>query len=189
MPAVKQKPMFNSVILLVLSWVVAIGGGAAGAYLFIFYAKDPVMALKGLALFLGCLVVAAVIRMLANMGQLLFDNKIMAQEFSGRVPRDMARLLDANGRLLYELHELVEETKSLRSLVAEESKSLRSLVAEESKSLRKLVAEETKSLGDIGEQTKHGCEKIGCDTKELNTNMHYLKGFFSEIEKHLEMKK
>ena len=32
-------------------------------------------------------------------------------------------------------------------------------------------------------------EKINCDTKELNQNMHQLKTFFSRIEKHLKLEK
>ena len=115
MPSMKQKPMFNSVILLALSWVITILGIIIGVYLF--SAKDPAMFLQGLPTIFSLFVVAVVVRMLANIGQLLFDTKIIAEDFSGRVSKDMARLLDANARLLYQFHELKELGEELKNSV------------------------------------------------------------------------
>ncbi|MEI7750598.1 MAG: hypothetical protein WCJ71_00780 [Candidatus Omnitrophota bacterium] len=111
MPIAKQRRMFNSVVLLVFSWGIAFSGALAGAYLLLFYPKNPELFLKGAAVIFSCLVLAAAVRMLANIGQLIFETKTIAQELSIRNYRDMARLLDANGRLLYEVHEIGEEAK------------------------------------------------------------------------------
>ncbi len=80
MPSTKQESMLNSVILLALSWVIAIGGGIAGVFFLLFYSQDLIVFLKGVALIFFCFVVAAATRMLANIGQLLFDMKKMGEE-------------------------------------------------------------------------------------------------------------
>ncbi len=71
--------MLNSVILLAFSWVIAIVGSVVGAQAIFFHARKPNWVLQATTFMIICWIVAAVVRMLANIGQLLFESKIISE--------------------------------------------------------------------------------------------------------------
>lgn len=113
----KTKKMPTTIILLIFSWLIALAGLLKSLSLIVFHFKERASLFAGLWILLSSLLLAAVIRMFANIGQMIFD--------------------------------LIKEVQFL----------------------------------------KNDIEQINCDTKDANENIHQIKGFFEQIEKHLELKK
>ncbi len=71
----KKMPMLTSLLLLVLSWLIAIIGFAAGVWVIIQSPMQGADILKGIGVILFSFLLASVVRMLANIGQMLFELK------------------------------------------------------------------------------------------------------------------
>lgn len=65
--------MPTTLILLALSWLTAIFGTAGGTFFMIYNANNIGIFLRGFFIFFFSLVLAAAIRMFANIGQIIFD--------------------------------------------------------------------------------------------------------------------
>jgi len=69
----KTKKMPSTRILLILSWLIAIISFCLGGFFIFFKFYKTVLLGLGFLILFGGIILAAVIRMLANIGQILFD--------------------------------------------------------------------------------------------------------------------
>jgi hypothetical protein len=71
-----QAKMPTTLILLYSAWLISIAGIVAGAYIiFTGGVGNPQAVVTGLAILLGSLFLSALVRMIGNIGQMLFDIK------------------------------------------------------------------------------------------------------------------
>jgi len=69
----KSDKMPSTTALLVCSWIIAVFGFLGGLFLIISGFTEAVMLVKGFLIIAGSVVLAAVVRMFANIGQILFE--------------------------------------------------------------------------------------------------------------------
>ena len=110
----RTNRMPTTIVLLIFSWWIAVLGLLGGGYLMVFKFREGLSFLNGFLILVASLLLAAVVRMLSIIGQIVFD------------------LLQA---------------------------------------------------------VKNHMEQINCDTKDINQNIHQIKIFFEQIERHLDLKK
>lgn len=72
----KINKMPTTMILLIFSWLTAFCGLIFGGYLIIFNFGKTSLLTRGILVLLGSLLLSTVIRMFANIGQMLFELKI-----------------------------------------------------------------------------------------------------------------
>lgn len=76
----RQKRMPTTIVLMVFSWITAVLGLIIGGYLIIFNFNKINLLLIGLSILGGGMLLAAAIRTVGNIGQILFDLKVLLQD-------------------------------------------------------------------------------------------------------------
>lgn len=127
----KSKLMPTTIVLDVFSWLVAVSGVFRAGVFVIFEAKDASAWISAVTALLGAFLLAALIRMIASIGQILFDSKVEFIRVRVAIEKSMAIL----------------------------------------------------------EKNETGLEQINCDSKDISQNIHQIRTFFEQIEKHLDLKK
>lgn len=113
----KLDRMPTTIALLISSWLIAILGFFGGGFLIIYRFNEVGSLIKGFLIVFGSLILAALVRMFANIGQILFELNSTAGQMNSMV------------------------------------------------------------------------EQISCDSKDINQNIHQIKTFFEQIERHLDLKR
>jgi len=88
----KENRMPTTNLLLAFSWVVAFIGTAAAVFVIIFRFKGITSLLIPLALLFGSLCLAILIRMFANIGQMVFDLKISVSGGMQSISRELEKI-------------------------------------------------------------------------------------------------
>jgi methyl-accepting chemotaxis protein len=165
--------------LLVFSWLIAILGILAGGYLIIFKFGEINSLVRGLSISLGSLLLAAVIRMFSNIGQMLFDLK----DF---LFNDLQTLIETSTTLSQEVKETREAlSQSLLNLnqdLKDQLQGQTTVLTEGLEGLDHSFSSELQSL-------KNNFEQTSCDSKDISQNIHQITTFFDQIERHLDLKK
>lgn len=163
---IKRTP--TTLIALFFSWLTALLGLIGGIYL-IFSNRAGIL-LAGVII-IGSLILAVIIRILSNIGQILFDlnswvNSDLAAEF-----RNANKKID---EIILQQQNMTTQIKSLSSRIDSLDQNIISNL--------QLIYKDVEMLKNSGEQ-------INCDSKDINQNIHQIKTFFEQIERHLDLKK
>ena len=204
--------------LLVISWLIAIFGLCVSAYLLFFKYNDTRALLSSFLILLGFLLLAGISRMLANIGQVLFEAKEMAYVNLQTLIERITALEQSSGELLQEqicavgqlsnivsqdllslnkefnlLSRISEETREvLKERLEMVRREIESLCDNLNKRLAHSSTEEREGLKEVYnslQALKDSLERVGCDSKDISQNIHQIKSFFEQIEKKLDLKK
>jgi len=165
-----QKPMLTSSILLVFSWIIgSIGVILAGVYIFSHHLGFWLI-FKGILIVIACALLAAVVRMLGNIGQMLFELK------------------DS----IYTLRDIKETASHQRALAESIDLKLQSLNEVTLSELREILLDHKYTSDSIDNRLNvlnAANERLGKDLMALSQTVDALKLFFDQIGKHLELNK
>lgn len=137
-----SKKMPITITLLSFSYFIAVCGIVAGGLRMAFKFKDAGSLIYGFLILTGSLLLAALIRMLANIGQMVFD---LRADMQNSFRQEEAR----NETLIQNLQSIAQR------------------------------------LGAI----KDNFDQMNCDSRDMNQNIHQIRDFFEQIERHLDLKK
>lgn len=156
-----KMPITN--VLLLFSYISAVLAVLGAGYLLIF--KPNLKSLVfGIIVLFGGMLLAAVVRMFANIGQILFDFKNITFSF---------------------LHQIQAQIQALKA----ESEYLRNTIGELQRSVHEDFQNLKNHLEQIQAQSHQIQEQINCDSRDINQNINQIKNFFEQIEGHLDLKK
>ena len=199
----KIKKMPITVVLLVISYFIAALGVFLPVFLFVSKGINWGALIWGSLALLLSLIMSAVIRMFANIGQIIFDTKQEIQTIRRLNNTSVQHLFSLNQDLKTELKnqtlglekninnlnqdlktELKNQNLELEKIIRGLNQSLSSNIS----SLSQDLVSEIKSLTSNLQNLSASCEQINCDSKDLNQNINQIKNFFEQIEKHLDLK-
>ena len=199
----KIKKMPITVVLLVISYFIAALGVFLPVFLFVSKGINWGALIWGSLALLLSLIMSAVIRMFANIGQIIFDTKQEIQTIRRLNNTSVQHLFSLNQDLKTELKnqtlglekninnlnqdlktELKNQNLELEKIIRGLNHSLSSNIS----SLSQDLVSEIKSLTSNLQNLSASCEQINCDSKDLNQNINQIKNFFEQIEKHLDLK-
>ena len=249
----KINRMPTVMALLVFSWIIAIFGLVGGGYLIVLRYNNVKSLAIAFSILLGGLLLATIIRMVGNVGQMFFDLKdflfnilkalfqettslskglqdlkTQLQTQTTTLSGDLQTLKNSLEELscdsedisqnIYQIKNFFEEMEAtnqdlktqLQAQTTTLSNNLQALHQETtsfSKGLQALhqdlktqVQAQTTTLSnnlqaldqDLKTQLqaqKSTLEQISCDSKDINQNIHQIRTFFEQIERHLDLKK
>ncbi len=152
----------TTIALLVFSWLIAISAISISGYLIIFKFGEARSLIGGLSILLGGLLLAAAIRMLGDIGQMLFDLKaFLINDFHRIRSQDAREIREVLKRGFFDLNQ--DLGTRLQTL--------------------------NQDLGTQLLSISNNCEQINCDLKDINQHIYQIKAFFEQIERHLDLKK
>ncbi|MBI5873502.1 MAG: hypothetical protein HZB36_05095 [Candidatus Omnitrophica bacterium] len=99
----KSKLMPTTIVLNVFSWLVAVSGVLKVGVFVIFEAKDANAWISAVTALLGAFLLAALIRMAASIGQILFDSKVEVIRVRTAIEKSIA-ILEKNGAGLEQIN-------------------------------------------------------------------------------------
>jgi len=171
----KMNKMPTTILLLIFSWLIPILGLIFGLYPIITRFDKASSWLNGLLIFLGSLLLAAIIRMLSDVGQMFFDLRVDIQR--------LFSLLSGNLQILTQ--RLISLNQDLKTQTTAITQHLQDLKTSTSNDLKTQTAAITQHLQFL----KDNLEQLSCDSKDINQNIYQIRTFFEQIERHLDLKK
>ena len=163
----------TTIALLVFSWLIAISAISISGYLIIFKFGEARSLIGGLSILLGGLLLAAAIRMLGDIGQMLFDLKaFLINDFHRIRSQDAREIREVLKRGFFDLNQ--DLGTRLQTLNQDLGTQLQTL---------------NQDLGTQLLSISNNCEQINCDLKDINQHIYQIKAFFEQIERHLDLKK
>jgi len=190
-----KDKMLVTKVLLVFSCLIAssgIGVFAGGLWLFFRFKGTGAFAFAFCILII-CLFLAAMVRMFANIGQILFD---LRSDFQ-RVSKDSSELEQKLNQEL--LNQLELQANSLNQNIQANSNTLNHKLQNQidilNRELRAIIGRFQESLSAVNELSKKfsavrdSFGQMNCDSKDMNKNIRQIKDFFERIERHLDLKK
>ena len=122
---------------------------------------------------LGGLLLAAAIRMLGDIGQMLFELKaFLINDFHRIRSQDAREIREVLKRGFFDLNQ--DLGTQLQTLNQDLGTQLQTL---------------NQDLGTQLLSISNNCEQINCDLKDINQHIYQIKAFFEQIERHLDLKK
>lgn len=153
-----MKRTFTGWILVIISWTIFFGGIILGG--FYWYVKS--WAIGGIIL-AGSIVLAVILRLLANVGEFLFH---------------------LNSNSLSILKNISQVNQSLDINAQKTVSFMNSLKEDFFSSNQKL-----KGIIQHTQNVNQTLQQVNCDSKDINQNLYKLTSFLEEIEKHLDLRK
>ncbi len=160
--------MPTTIVSLYFSYIVVIFGIVTSMWLLIFKFSGLKSVLLSLSILIVSLFSAILLRVLGNIGQILFDLKNLIARDLGNLNQDIVNL---SSQAQNQSRELVAQIQSLR------------------KSLEETIEKSDSSARDGLQNIKTNLEQINCDSKDINQYIHQIQTFFEQIARHLELKK
>ena len=161
-----SKKMPVTRILLGFSYLIAAGGIGSGSLWMIFKFNDTGYFINGFLILAGSLFLAALTRMFADIGQIIFDIRI-----------DMQNSFKQTNALNQDLK------NQLQLQAASLNKNLLDILSSLSQ-----ASQEAKELSQRFAAIKDNFDQMNCDSKDMNQNIYQIRTFFEQIEKHLDLK-
>ena len=214
-----NNKMPTTVVLLIFSYFIAVSGFCTAVILMIFKFMGMNSLIYGFLILTGSLLLAALIRMSAIIGQMIFDMGIDIQRLSGQ-SRELEQKLnqDLKNKLQLQTDTLSKDlraqtdtlTQSLQAIIqkldkfSQEAKELGQKLASikenfdqmncDSKDISQNMQHvktffEEQELGQKLASIKENFDQMNCDSKDMNQNIQQIRAFFEQIEKHLDLKK
>jgi len=159
------------------SYIVALAGLAISASVIIFDHTGARSFILGFLILLASLLIACLVRMLANIGQVLFDFKDLEYQKLDAMSQNARQAEKQNLRLIAENQALYLKLEALLSSIKDGLSSIK----DGSNNSARFILEDLQML-------KNNLEQINCDSKDMAQNIHQIKSFFEQIERHLELK-
>jgi methyl-accepting chemotaxis protein len=199
-----SKKMPITITLLVFSYLIAACGIGVGSLGMIFKFKDTGCFIYGFLILAGSLLLAALIRMFADIGQIVFDIRIDMQnsfrqvnELDRELNRDLKTQLQLQADTLNQkLGQSSAETRKLDQELNRDLKTQLQLQADTlNKNLEAIIqkfdrsSHEAQELSQKLAEIKDNFNQMNCDSKDMNQNLHQIRTFFEQIERHLDLKK
>jgi UPF0716 family protein affecting phage T7 exclusion len=206
----KKMPMTN--LLNILSWIIAGFGLLTGG----FYCTISFKA--GIAVIFGAVILAAIIRGLGNIGQILFDfhsnalrmNQEIKQAFQNnsevlqgnlKVLKDNSEVLQGNFKVLQDNFEITRKVQSDNLGINQE---LKKVLKEEfgqtlhdnlkplqdwTRILREEVQSLTQALNNDSDNFNHIIQQINCDSRDINKTLYEMNVILEKIKQIFAAKK
>jgi len=159
------KKMPITMTLLGFSYLIAVCGIGGGSLWMIFKFKDTGCFIYGFLILVGSLLLSALIRMFADIGQMVFDikadiwNLFRQAKDSGQVQHDaIIRQAKDSGQVQHDA--IIRQAKESKDVLIQK-------------------------LADI----KDNFNQMNCDSRDMNQNIQKIRAFFEQIERHLDLKK
>ena len=206
----KIDKMPITVVLLTISWSLLVLSVLVPVYLIISAGISPNILIISLLVFIGGIILTALIRMFANIGQIIFDIRREIQrvrEINSNCAQNLSgvnqNILGLGQGFKNELHNQTMEIdkiikaldRSLTESQAQKSQAVKSELQNQASELNKSIlrlsgelVSELKSLSANLQILASSSEQINCDSKDLNQNISQIKTFFEQIERHLDLK-
>ena len=216
----KINRMPTVLILSVMSWLIGILGFIASVCLLVVYGRNNINSLLiAILVLLAGILLAALIRMFGNMGQIFFDLRADVQRLSSFLSDNLSELLQrlttlsndtkaTQGILSHGFSSLSQELKTqLQAQASGLIKTLEGLNSSLSADLKALLetstdlstgTKETQGIlshgfsslsQELKTQLHNKIEQINMNAKNINDSIHKIKVFFERIERHLDLKK
>lgn len=166
-------------ILIVSSWAVPLIT-AAGTYFGIFLQGRLLLASLIFLSLAASVILAALLRMSANVVQMVFDIQNVLQ-YSYREHSEMLSSLSANVQSIRE-EETGTVAREINARLLSCNVETVEILSALSGRLEALHKEGLKSCLEYLEEIKNNCAQVSCDTRDISS-------FFGLMEKHLNMKK
>jgi len=165
--------MPTTVILLIFSCLSAACGlgVAAGGVWMILRFKDTASFINSFLILVGSLLLAAIIRMFADIGQMIFDIR-------GDLQDSFRQVNELNQRLSQELrNQLQLQADAL-------NRDIRDIIDRLEKNVNG-----ANELGQKLTAIKDSFNQMNCDSRDMNQNIRQIKVFFEQIERHLDLRR
>lgn len=176
MKITKSKKMPTALMLLVLSYLIAILGLTGAGVLIVSRFGEVRSLIAGILILVGALSLAAALRMFANIGQILF-------ELNTFLFNDLKSLLSG---ITQHIKNIENDSKAAVQSLSQNIAGFRDDSHTQIENLRtELQKTQLQSL----ETLKTQLEQLGCDSKDISQNINQIKVFFEQIERHLDLKK
>lgn len=175
MKITKSKKMPTALMLLVLSYLIAILGLTGAGVLIVSRFGEVRSLIAGILILVGALSLAAALRMFANIGQILF-------ELNSFLFNDLKSLLSGINQ---HIKNIENDSKVAVQSLNQNIASFRQSLHTQLQSLEPLKTNLEQNL----ETLKTQLEQLGCDSKDISQNINQIKVFFEQIERHLDLKK
>ncbi|MFA5090967.1 MAG: hypothetical protein WC510_08140 [Candidatus Omnitrophota bacterium] len=170
----REDLMPTTRMLFFLSWVI-LAFALPGVILLIMSRYGGTWSLlRGAFIFIAALATAMAMRMLGNIGQILFDTR-----------KDMNRALN-------DLNTRINEVNTCLVLSAQSLRELNEAIQRSPESLKYTLEQIHHNSKDINQDVgkiRIFSEQINCDSKDINQAIDKIKAFFEQIERHLDLKK
>jgi hypothetical protein len=177
------KKMPITIILLVFSYLIAVCGIGVGSFWMIFKFKATGYFIYGFLILVGSLLLAALIRMFADIGQMVFDikadiwNLFGQAKALGQVQHDaLIRQAKDSGQVQHDA--FIRQAKELK----DSGQVQHDAFIRQAKELKDALIQK---LTDI----KDNFNQMNCDSRDMNQNIQQIRAFFEQIERHLDLKK
>jgi DAD family len=159
---IKETP--TALAILVFSWLIAIFGTLISVYIIIFKFGEFNALMKGFFILLGSLLLAAVIRMFANIGQILFDLKANMVENQKIFIASSCDLKDIKNGLMV----LAQANKETREIIKQE-------IIRMSQALCGALSQNTKDTKEVLNQAVNGLnQSLSSELKAVNQGLSAL---------------
>jgi len=142
-----------TIILLFFSYLIAFCGIGSGVFWVFSQGRDISSFIYGLMILTGSLLLASLIRMFADIGQMIFDTRGDLQDSFSQA------------------REFNQDLRNQLQLQAD------------------LLKQNFQSIAQDFAAIKNNFDQMNCDSRDMNQNIHQIRDFFEQIERHLDLKK
>ena len=180
-------------ISIIISWMMFLGGLTIGG--FYFYADSWKKAAITLVL---SVILAIILRLLANIGEFLFAISIRANILD-ETTNDIFKRIRASDQTLQQIlgrahiaHQAYQEISRQGQLVNKNLHHVSDSIKEAYQEISKQGQLTNKNLHHVSDSIKvadQTLQQINCDSKDMNQNLFKLASFLKEIERGLDLKK
>ena len=178
--------------LLFFSYLIAacgLGIGVGGSWM-LFKSKDMNSFICGFFILIGSLFLAALIRMFADIGQIIFDLRVDIQNSSRQANALNEKLnKELRDQLQLQADALNQELQTLIGRLDKASHDSDALDQKLNKELRDQLQLQANELIQKIAVIKDNFNQMNLNSKDMNQNIHQIRVFFEQIEKHLNLKK
>ena len=142
-----------TIILFSFSYLMAFCGIGSGVFWVFSKGRDISSFIYGLMILTGSLLLASLIRMFADIGQMIFDTRGDLQDSFSQA------------------REFNQDLRNQLQLQAD------------------LLKQNFQSIAQDFAAIKNNFDQMNCDSRDMNQNIHQIRDFFEQIERHLDLKK
>ena len=163
-----------TIILFLFSYLIAFCGIGSGVFWVFSKGRDISSFIYGLMILTGSLLLASLIRMFADIGQMIFDTRgdlqdsfSQAREFN----QDLRNQLQLQADLLKQNLQASREAQELDKRLSQDLRNQLQSIAQDFSAI------------------KNNFDQMNCDSRDMNQNIHQIRDFFEQIERRLDLKK
>ena len=171
-----------TIILLFFSYLIAFCGIGSGVFWVFSQGRDISSFIYGLMILTGSLLLASLIRMFADIGQMIFDTR-------GDLQDSFSQAREFNQDLRNQLQSIVQRVDQASLEAQELDKRLSQDLRNQLQLQADLLKQNFQSIAQDFAAIKNNFDQMNCDSRDMNQNIHQIRDFFEQIERHLDLKK